>query len=81
MRPRQWSKNLLLFAGLLFAEKLGDTTRVWLNILAFLSFCLISGAVYIYNDLRDVEDTACTRRSDCAPSPPAGCPFRLRVGG
>lgn len=55
MRPRQWSKNLLLFAGLLFAEKLGDTTRVWLNILAFLSFCLISGAVYIYNDLRDVE--------------------------
>jgi len=56
MRPRQWSKNLLLFAGLLFAEKLGDTTRVWLNILAFLSFCLISGAVYIYNDLRDVEE-------------------------
>ncbi|GIV19532.1 MAG: decaprenyl-phosphate phosphoribosyltransferase [Armatimonadota bacterium] len=56
MRPRQWSKNLLLFAGLLFAEKLGDTTRVWLNLLAFLSFCLISGAVYIYNDLRDVEE-------------------------
>lgn len=56
MRPRQWSKNLLLFAGLLFAEKLGDITRVWLNVLAFLSFCLISGAVYIYNDLRDVEE-------------------------
>jgi len=55
MRPRQWSKNLLLFAGLLFAEKLGDMTRVWLNVLAFVSFCLISGAVYIYNDLRDVE--------------------------
>lgn len=56
MRPRQWSKNLLLFAGLLFAEKLGDVNRVWLNLLAFLSFCLISGAVYIYNDLRDVEE-------------------------
>lgn len=56
MRPRQWSKNLLLFAGLLFAEKLGDATRVWLNVLAFLSFCLISGAVYIYNDLQDVEE-------------------------
>ncbi len=56
MRPRQWSKNLLLFAGLLFAEKLGDSSRVWLNLLAFLSFCLISGAVYIYNDLRDVEE-------------------------
>lgn len=55
MRPRQWSKNLLLFAGLLFAEKLGDVSRVWLNILAFVSFCLISGAVYIYNDLQDVE--------------------------
>ncbi|MCS6829476.1 MAG: decaprenyl-phosphate phosphoribosyltransferase [Armatimonadota bacterium] len=56
MRPRQWSKNLLLFAGLLFAEKLGDVDRVWLNVLAFLSFCLISGAVYIYNDLQDVEE-------------------------
>ncbi|MGQ9542039.1 MAG: decaprenyl-phosphate phosphoribosyltransferase, partial [Armatimonadota bacterium] len=53
--PRQWSKNLLLFAGLLFAEKLGDLARVWLNILAFISFCLIAGAVYIYNDLQDVE--------------------------
>ncbi|MGQ9789401.1 MAG: decaprenyl-phosphate phosphoribosyltransferase [Armatimonadota bacterium] len=55
MPPRQWSKNLLLFAGLLFAEKLGDLARVWLNILAFISFCLIAGAVYIYNDLQDVE--------------------------
>lgn len=55
MRPRQWTKNLLLFAGLLFAEKLGDVNRVWLNVLAFVSFCLISGAIYIYNDLRDVE--------------------------
>lgn len=55
MRPRQWSKNLLLFAGLLFAEKLGELPRVWLNVLAFASFCLISGAVYIYNDLQDVE--------------------------
>jgi 4-hydroxybenzoate polyprenyltransferase len=56
LRPLQWSKNLLLFAGLLFAEKLGDVTRVWLNVLAFLSFCLISGAVYIYNDLQDIEE-------------------------
>lgn len=55
MRPRQWSKNLLLFAGLLFAEKLGDISRVRLDVLAFVSFCLISGAVYIYNDLQDLE--------------------------
>ncbi|MER3475030.1 MAG: decaprenyl-phosphate phosphoribosyltransferase [Armatimonadota bacterium] len=55
MRPRQWSKNLLLFAGLLFAEKLDDMSRVRLNVLAFVSFCLISGAVYIYNDLQDLE--------------------------
>lgn len=56
MRPRQWSKNLLLFAGLLFAEKLGDVERVQLSMLAFISFCLISGAVYIYNDLRDLDE-------------------------
>ena len=56
MRPRQWSKNLLVFAGLVFAAKLGDATR-WLEaIAAFAAYCAISSAAYLVNDVRDRED-------------------------
>ena len=53
LRPRQWSKNLLLFAGLIFAAKLGDATR-WLEaLLAFGVYCAASSAAYLVNDVRD----------------------------
>jgi 4-hydroxybenzoate polyprenyltransferase len=55
MRPRQWSKNLLLFAGLLFAAKLGDALR-WLEaVAAFAAYCAASSAAYLFNDVRDAE--------------------------
>ncbi len=80
MRPRQWTKNLLLFAGLLFAEKLGDVHRVWLNVLAFVSFCLISGAVYIYNDLRDVEQDRLHPRKRLRPIASGALPTGVATG-
>ncbi|HEY9069079.1 MAG TPA: decaprenyl-phosphate phosphoribosyltransferase [Candidatus Ozemobacteraceae bacterium] len=57
MRPRQWTKNLILFAGLLFSEKgLLFQPGAWLWATAgFVLFCLLSGAVYLINDLVDVE--------------------------
>jgi 4-hydroxybenzoate polyprenyltransferase len=56
MRPRQWPKNLLVFAGLVFAAKLGDAWR-WLEALAaFGAYCAISSAAYLVNDVRDRED-------------------------
>ena len=56
LRPRQWSKNLLLFAGLIFAAKLGDATR-WLEALAaFAAYCAASSAAYLVNDVRDSAD-------------------------
>jgi 4-hydroxybenzoate polyprenyltransferase len=56
LRPRQWLKNLLVFAGLLFAAKLGDAGR-WLEALAaFVAYCAISSAAYLVNDVRDRED-------------------------
>jgi 4-hydroxybenzoate polyprenyltransferase len=56
MRPRQWSKNLLVFAGIVFAAKLGDASR-WLEALAaFAAYCAISSAAYLVNDVRDRED-------------------------
>lgn len=53
MRPRQWTKNLLLFAGLLFADKLGDPARWGEACLAFAAYCAASSAAYLGNDVRD----------------------------
>jgi 4-hydroxybenzoate polyprenyltransferase len=53
VRPRQWTKNLLLFAGIVFAAKLDDPSR-WLDALAaFAAYCAASSAAYLANDLRD----------------------------
>jgi 4-hydroxybenzoate polyprenyltransferase len=56
VRPRQWSKNLLVFAGLVFAAKLGDPLR-WLEAcVCFVAYCAISSASYLANDVRDRHD-------------------------
>lgn len=53
LRPRQWAKNLLLLAGILFAAKLGDAGR-WLEALtALAAYCSASSAAYLLNDVRD----------------------------
>jgi 4-hydroxybenzoate polyprenyltransferase len=53
MRPRQWTKNLLLFAGIVFAAKLGDGGRWLEGIGAFAAYCAASSAAYLVNDVRD----------------------------
>ncbi len=55
LRPRQWSKNLLVFAGIVFAAKLGDATRWGEAIATFAVYCALSSAAYLVNDLRDRE--------------------------
>jgi 4-hydroxybenzoate polyprenyltransferase len=55
LRPRQWIKNLLLFAALVFARQLFVPRSAALACVAFLSFCLASSSVYVVNDLVDVE--------------------------
>jgi len=57
MRPRQWTKNLVVFAPLFFSEKqLIFKPMAWLASLgAFALFCGLSGAVYLMNDLIDLE--------------------------
>jgi 4-hydroxybenzoate polyprenyltransferase len=54
LRPRQWTKNLILFAGTIFARQLADPACVTRAVAAFFVFCLASGTVYIVNDLADV---------------------------
>jgi 4-hydroxybenzoate polyprenyltransferase len=53
LRPRQWTKNLLLFAGIIFAAKLGDASRWAEAFAAFAAYCAASSASYVVNDVRD----------------------------
>ena len=55
LRPRQWSKNLLLFAGLVFAAKVGVWTSWVEAAVAFAAYCAASSASYLLNDVRDAE--------------------------
>lgn len=55
LRPRQWTKNLIVYAGLLFSQNLTNPFLFAKTTLAFLIFCLLSGAVYLVNDLVDIE--------------------------
>src|SRR3978361_1441141 len=53
LRPAQWSKNLLVFAGLLFGRRLFDPASVSDAAAAFAVFCALSGVVYLVNDVTD----------------------------
>ncbi len=54
-RPKQWTKNAVLFAGLVFAGEMFDPGLMARVVLAALLFSMLSGAVYLINDIRDVE--------------------------
>ena len=55
LRPRQWLKNLVVFAPLVFAARFSDLEEIKNASAAFVILCLISGALYICNDLKDSE--------------------------
>ena len=53
LRPEQWTKNVIVFAALIFARRLLDPAAVALALAAFLIYCGLSGAVYLINDVSD----------------------------
>lgn len=55
IRPKQWVKNIFVFTGVIFGEMQNRHELLLLAFFAALSFCLISSAVYIFNDIMDVE--------------------------
>ena len=55
MRPRQWLKNVLVFAAPLAAGSLFLATVIVPTLGAFVAFCLISSSTYLINDIKDVE--------------------------
>lgn len=55
MRPQQWTKNLVLFAGVVFSKKFMEPTLVERSVMGFLVFCALSGSIYVINDIFDRE--------------------------
>ena len=55
LRPEQWTKNLFVFAALGFGQKLFDATAFGRALTAFATFCVLSGVVYLVNDISDRE--------------------------
>ncbi len=55
LRIYQWTKNLLVFAAVIFAGELTDFEAIKLSIIAFLAFCFSASSAYILNDIIDIE--------------------------
>ena len=56
LRPKQWTKNFFLFAGLVFSQNLFNPPMFFRVLFAFGVFCLLSGSAYIINDIIDVDE-------------------------
>ena len=55
LRPQQWIKNFFIFAPLIFSQNIFELQLFLKTLVAFVAFCLLSGALYILNDLKDIE--------------------------
>lgn len=55
LRPKQWSKNLVVFAGLIFSRNIANWDMQWKVWATFVAFCAVVGAGYLVNDLLDRE--------------------------
>jgi 4-hydroxybenzoate polyprenyltransferase len=55
LRPNQWIKNLLVFAGIIFSKHFFDLKSIGIIAITFFLFCFISGFIYVINDIKDIE--------------------------
>ena len=56
MRPRQWTKNAAVFAALVFDAKVLQSAPFLRTLAGFFLLCMVTGAVYVINDLADIEN-------------------------
>ncbi len=80
MRPRQWTKNVLVFAGLVFDGQLLALDSLLRVSLAFVLLCLSAGAIYIVNDLADIEKDRQHPRKKNRPLASGQLPLPVAVG-
>ena len=69
LRARQWTKNLVVLAGVVFSMQLTDTSQLLRALVACGCFCLLSSAGYVFNDLRDLENDRLHPRKRTRPLP------------
>lgn len=77
MRPKQWVKNVFVAAPLVFARKIDDPGAALDCLAAVGLFCLISGCVYVLNDLVDVEKDRAHPKKRLRPIPSGDLPLRV----
>src|SRR5262249_39968929 len=76
LRPRQWIKNLFVFAAVIFSQNL-FTPSVWRAVGAFVVFCGLSGAIYLINDVADREKDRLHPLKRRRPVASGALPWRL----
>jgi len=79
LRPRQWTKNLVLFAGVIFAQRMGEAPCMIRAVLGTAVFCLASGAVYLFNDIADIERDRIHPYKRLRPIPSGRLPIHVAV--
>ncbi len=79
MRPKQWIKNLLVFAGLIFSLKLFEISALVRSVGAFFIFCVVSGCVYIMNDMADIKRDLAHPEKCKRPIPSGRLPVRIAL--
>ena len=67
MRPKQWTKNLLVYAALIFDGRLFDGASFIVTTTMFIAFCLTSSAVYFFNDIFDADIDRLNPKKKCRP--------------
>jgi len=80
MRPRQWSKNLILFAALIFSRNLLDVPMLLRSAAACAVFCLLSGMVYTINDLLDLQEDRLHQTKRLRPLASGALSPRVAIG-
>jgi decaprenyl-phosphate phosphoribosyltransferase len=77
LRPHQWVKNLFVVAPLLFSKHLLDPSYVLVAGIAFLLFGLVSGSVYLVNDIFDIEKDRAHPKKRLRPIPSGRLPLQV----
>jgi len=80
MRPKQWAKNGFVYAGILFDQQILDAEPFARVTLAFVLLCLSSSAIYIINDLIDIERDRLHPRKRMRPLPSGQLPVSWAIG-
>ncbi|MCB1162582.1 MAG: decaprenyl-phosphate phosphoribosyltransferase [Candidatus Krumholzibacteriia bacterium] len=81
LRPRQWTKNLIVLFGIVFARQTGQASLLARSVAACLVFCLLSGAIYLVNDRLDLEKDRIHPEKRRRPLPSGRLPLSWVPGG